>query len=389
MRVIGKIRRRENGFSGRLAAELGRFDFVQFVPVVLLLAIGELFIWSIGRQAGTPLAMGFYLKQLRWIAIGGVIYALLAFSDYRKLELLSFVFYLASLILLLAVPFVGVKVYGAQRWLDLYYMRFQPSETAKMALIMALSALFANRMFSINSVKCISIATATVAIPFLMIVIQPDLGSALILLPIAGTIAFVSRLNWKYFVFGAVALLMLCGAFTANELYGKPLLRSYHRSRISVFFNPESDPLGKGYNSLQSKLAVGSGGLFGKGIGNGEQNTLGFLPQSVSNNDFIFSVIAEETGFAGTVTLIGLYMALLYSMLRCAATASDEFGKYLASGTAALFFSHAFVNIGMSVGLLPVTGLPLPFVSYGGSFILTGLACCGLLQSVYRHRNAE
>ncbi len=389
MRVIGKIHRSEGFFSGRLMSVLGNLDWVQIISILALLSIGELFIWSIGRQVGTPLALGFYVKQLQWCAVGIVCYLIFAFSDYRKFEILSFAAYIGAIILLLAVPLAGVEVYGAKRWLNLHYMRLQPSEVAKMALIMALSALFANRLFSINSFKCIFLATATVVLPFLLIVTQPDLGSALILLPIAGAIAFVSKLNWKYFAFGALALLLFCGAFTLNELYGRPLLRSYHRARISVFLNPEADPLGKGYNALQSKLAVGSGGLFGKGFGEGEQNSLGFLPQSVSNNDFIFSVIAEETGFAGAVTLIIIYMVLIYSMLRCAAVASDEYGKYLAAGTAALFFSHAFVNIGMNIGLLPITGLPLPFVSYGGTFVMVGMSCCGLLQSVYRFRNAE
>ncbi len=363
-------------------------DWVQIISLGVLFTIGIVFINSIGRQVGTPMALGFWQKQLQWICIGGVFFLTLSMSDYRKFELFSFAFYLGCLILLIAVPLVGVKVYGAKRWLDLYYMRLQPSELSKLSVIVALSALFANRMFSPTSLKCIFLTLLTVGIPFILIFSQPDLGSALILLPSAAAVWLASEIKLKYFLVLMGAALLLGGVFAANEIWGRGVLKDYHRARIAVFLDPEKDLLGKGYNTFQSKLAVGSGGMFGKGLGHGTQSSLGFLPTSVSNNDFIFSVIAEESGFAGVLLLLGAYAMLIYSMLRTAYVSSDVFGRCLGAGIAALFFTHCFINIAMSVGMMPVTGLPLPFVSYGGSFIFTGLAACGIMQSIYRHRSA-
>jgi rod shape determining protein RodA len=160
-------------------------------------------------------------------------------------------------------------------------------------------------------------------------------------------------------------------------------LRDYQKERIMVFLNPERDLNNRGYNQFQARLAVGSGGLYGKGFGKGTQNTLGFLPQSVSNNDFIFSVIAEETGFIGATALILTYILLIYTMLRTAWVAADPFGRYIAVGIAVVFFVHSFVNIGMSLGIMPITGLPLPQVSYGGSFLIFTMFCLGILQSIY------
>ena len=231
---------------------------------------------------------------------------------------------------------------------------------------------------------------ATVALPFLLIVREPDLGSSLILLPIFVVILFTAGLKWRYILLAGLTAGILGGAAVLNEaMQIRPMLKEYQRDRIRVFLNPELDRTDTGYNSYQARLAVGSGGLTGKGIGEGTQNTLGFLPQTVSNNDFIFSVIAEEVGFLGCLLLIAAYLALFYSIIRTAFLTTDPFGRYLAVGIGSIIFSHCFINIGMSIGLAPVTGLSLPFVSYGGSFMLMGLAACGLLQSVYRYRNSH
>jgi len=264
-------------------------------------------------------------------------------------------------------------------------LRLQPSEFAKLAVTMLLAAMFSSQLFAVNNLRCFALGALTVLVPFVLILKEPDLGSALILLPVFALIVFVAGLKWRYIIITLVLVLIIGAAGVINEtMRFRPLLKDYQLARVKVFLDPESDLLHRGYNQYQAKLSVGSGGMTGKGIGEGEQNRLGFLPQSVSNNDFIFSVIAEETGFLGCVFLVFGYCLLLYSMLRTAFITPDPFGKFLAVGLAAIFFSHCYINIGMSVGLTPVTGVSLPFVSYGGSFILMGMTGLGILQSVYR-----
>jgi rod shape determining protein RodA len=216
---------------------------------------------------------------------------------------------------------------------------------------------------------------------------EPDLGSALIIPPIVAFILFISKLKIKYIVGGIVAGIVFFSVEVFNEAYQVyPLLKKYQVERILVFLDPERDPENRGWNQLQSELAVGSGGLTGKGFMQGTQNTLGFLPQTVSNTDFIFSVIAEETGFIGAVSIILCYILLFFSALRTSVYARDRFGKYVAAGIAAIIFSHSIVNIGMSIRMMPVTGLPLPLVSYGGSFMVSSMLYLGILQSIYAHR---
>ncbi len=369
-------------------AFLTGFDWVQIGALAFLTGIGLLFIRSTGIQAGM---LQFFGKQLQWIGAGFCCWLAGSLIDYRRTEyrLLAVFFYLVTLILLVLVLLIGVKVFGATRWLDIrpLGLRLQPSEFAKLSLVFLLAAMFSSRLFSVDKFSCLLLGGATAAVPFLLIVKEPDLGSAAILIPVFLAIVFCAGLKWRYIIIAGIAAILLGGVVILNEVKQyKPLLKEYQRDRIRIFLNPELDPLNRGYNQRQANLAVGSGGFTGKGLGEGTQNALGFLPQSVSNNDFIFSVIAEETGFLGCTTLIFAYLVLFYSILRTAFIAADPFGRYLAIGIAAIFFSHCFVNMGMSIGLAPITGLSLPFVSYGGSFMLSGMAALGVLQSVYRNR---
>lgn len=386
--------RRRRGFRIRPAELLSGIDFIQIGALLFLIGTGLLFIYSTGAQVGGDHAASFFFRQLRWIGAGGILWLFCSLIDYRKIQyrILAVLFYLVTIVLLVLVFFIGVKVYGATRWLSIapLGMRLQPSEFCKLALVMVLSAMFASPMFKVNRLPCLLLGAGTVALPFVLIVREPDLGSALILLPIYLAILFTAGLKWRYILLAGVAISILGGAVVLNEaMQFRPMLKEYQRDRIRVFLNPELDRTDTGYNSYQARLAVGSGGLTGKGIGEGTQNTLGFLPQTVSNNDFIFSVIAEEVGFLGCLLLLAAYLALFYSIIRTAFLTVDPFGRYLAVGIAGIFFTHCFINIGMSIGLAPVTGLSLPFVSYGGSFMLMGLAACGLLQSVYRYRNSR
>ena len=386
--------RSRSGFRPRLADFASGIDFIQIGALLCLIGTGLLFIYSTGAQIGGDHAASFFFRQLRWIGAGGILWLFCSLIDYRKIQyrILAVLFYLVTIVLLVLVFFIGVKVYGATRWLSIapLGMRLQPSEFCKLALVMVLSAMFASPMFKVNRLPCLLLGAGTVALPFVLIVREPDLGSALILLPIYLAILFTAGLKWRYILLAGVAISILGGAVVLNEaMQFRPMLKEYQRDRIRVFLNPELDRTDTGYNSYQARLAVDSGGLTGKGIGEGTQNTLGFLPQTVSNNDFIFSVIAEEVGFLGCLLLLAAYLALFYSIIRTAFLTVDPFGRYLAVGIAGIFFTHCFINIGMSIGLAPVTGLSLPFVSYGGSFMLMGLAACGLLQSVYRYRNSR
>ena len=233
------------------------------------------------------------------------------------------------------------------------------------------------------------IIAGVILLPFLLIAVEPDRGSSLILLALSAFIIFAAGLRWKYIIIASSVVIVVLGTEIINEVYEiYPLLKNYQKERVLTFLDPERDLNNRGYNQFQAKLAVGSGGMTGKGIGEGTQNTLGYLPQSVSNNDFIFSVIAEETGFTGCLALIFLYLLLFYSMLRTAFLTPDHFGRYIAIGMLGIFLTHSFINMGMSAGLTPVTGLSLPFVSYGGSFIISVMCGLGVCQNIYRHRNS-
>ncbi|MDD3886868.1 MAG: FtsW/RodA/SpoVE family cell cycle protein, partial [Victivallaceae bacterium] len=304
----------------------------------------------------------------------------------------TLLFYLFVLALLVLVLFIGVKVNGATSWLDLpgTGARLQPSEFGKLAAVLLLSAMFASPVFSVNRWWCFLLGAAVVIAPAVLILLEPDFGSAMVFIPIFAGIVFVAGLRLRFVVAAILLAVLLGGGLAVNEVFRiHPLLKDYQRDRILVFMDPETDLLASGYNQYQARLAVGAGGFMGKGVGEGTQNTLGFLPQSVSNNDFIFSVIAEETGFIGCVALISAYLLLFFSVFRTAFVTGDPFGRYIAIGVGCVMFTHCFVNIGMSVGLTPVTGVPLPFISYGGSFMLMGMASFGIMQSIYRHRATE
>ena len=387
MTGLRKNSSRERDGKNIILKYLGLFDWPQTIIMFVLITIGLIFIYSIGRQAGGVAEM-FWVRQFRWLILGVGVWLTMSFFDYRKLKFIALPFYLACLSLLILVLVFGTEVFGARRWLVFPGgLRIQPSEPAKIGTIILVAAIMSLPRYRNNNFLHLSVTGGVILIPFLLIVLEPDLGSALVLLPIGAAMVFTAGMKWKYILIISTIILSIGSLEALNEIYQfKPFLKEYQRKRIEVFLNPEKDLLGRGYNQFQSRLAVGSGGLTGKGYGNSSQSALGFLPRSVSNNDFIFSVIAEETGFVGCSFLIFIYLLLLATGLRAAMTAGNLFGQLLATGVTTLFFTHIFVNIGMSVGLLPVTGLPLPLLSYGGSFLVSSMFCLGLLQSIRIHR---
>lgn len=381
----------KSDYTSRIRNSLGSFlarvDLIQITAFVCLIAGGTLFIYGTGQQVGTTLSAAFWVRQMQWATLSLGTWLLLGLIDYRHLKNLSWPLYFGTLAMLVAVLVIGIKVYGARRWLQLGPMRVQPSEFGKLAALLLTARIMTLPGFNINKLLHFAAVGVAVGIPFLLILVEPDLGTAMVLVPMTLTMIFVAGLRWRYIVIGFILMISLLTLEGLNEYYQiKPLLKDYQRQRIEVFLHPEKDIAHRGWNQLQAKLAVGSGGMSGKGFMQGTQNQLGFLPQTVSNTDFIFSVIAEETGFAGVTTLIVLYSMLIFSILRTALSAADKFGQYLACGTAAIIFMHTFVNIGMSIGLMPITGVPLPLVSYGGSFMMNIMIYLGIMQSIFARR---
>jgi rod shape determining protein RodA len=271
---------------------------------------------------------------------------------------------------------MGTKIYGAKRWLNFAGMNIQPSEFAKVATLLMAAKIASLKNFNIHNIFHLCFISAAALVPFALVTAQPDLGSALVFIVILAAVTFAANLSWKWILVVIIAI-----AVAIPSAY--PLLKDYQKERILVFLDQDRDPLNQGWTSRQTLLSVGSGGLMGKGILKGTQNTLGFLPKSVSNSDLIFSVMAEETGFMGSCCLLFLYGVLIFSMLRTAYLSCDETGFILSFGTAAMFFQHTFINIGMNVRLMPITGIPLPLVSYGGTFMISSVVCLGILQSIY------
>ena len=364
-----------------LKKKILKLDFLQCFCGLFLCVFGVIFIYSAGQQVGGNMVSA-WEKQIIWMILGICLWLFLSYTNYRILGLIAPVLYLFSLILLVLIFFVGVEINGSVRWLSLGGIRIQPSEFAKISTLL-LAARFASiRTFKINNLSHLAALGFIVLLPFLLVLKQPDLGSSLVFPVIFAAIVFAARLSWKYIIIFLLAIMVFVPA-------AYPFLKGYQKERILVFLNPGRDPRDQGWTSHQTVLSVGSGGLYGKGLTRGTQNALGFLPRSVSNSDLIFSVIAEESGFLGSASLLLLYFLLLYSMLRTAYLSRDKFGYLAAVGIAALFFEHSFVNIGMNIRLMPITGLPLPLVSYGGSFMITSMICLGILQSIYIRRKRE
>lgn len=290
-------------------------------------------------------------------------------------------FYVLALALLSVVVFVGKSSGGAQRWLDLRFFDLQPSEVAKILVIIAIARYLADHQDSVRQFRHVAVTLVQAGIPAVMVARQPDLGTALTLGAIWLGIVIMAGVRWRHLL-----LLALPALAAAPMVWGR-LLTEYQRERLLIFLNPAADPLGAGYNLIQSRISVGAGGLLGRGLNSGTQSQLHFL--RVQHTDYIFAVLSEELGFVGGVILIALYAILVMQVLTIANNARDSFGRLLASGIAAMLVFQVFINIGMNIGLSPVTGIPLPFISYGRSSLLTLLICVGILQSIAWRRRRE
>ncbi len=359
------------------------FDPILMLAALGLVALGTLLIYSGSlSRFGPPSAFDFSHPVVRQavFAGGGLLLALLvARSDYRALGALSAGLYIAAIAALVFVLAMGETIYGSRRWILIGDMQIQPSEIAKLAVIIALAKYLSDHQDSIGNLRVFAISMAIAAVPALLVFAEPDLGSAIIFAVIWLAMVAVAGARWQHLV-GLFATALVAIPFL---LIG--LVQDYQRARIALWFNPESDPQGAGFNVLQGKISIGSGGLFGKGLAEGTQTQLDYL--RTETTDYVFSVLGEELGFVGALVLFALFIILLWRGLRVAELSRDMFGRLLATGMVIFILLQTFINVGVNVGLLPVTGIPLPFVSQGGSSLITLFIGLGILQSILlRHR---
>ncbi|MGK0398752.1 MAG: rod shape determining protein RodA [Gammaproteobacteria bacterium] len=360
----------DTGDSSRLRRLLDalNIDPVLFTLLMILSAFGIVLLYS-GSGASTDLIV----RQLTRLSLGLFLFILVANIPLRALKSLSVWLYLFGVLLLLAVMFFGEVGKGAQRWLDLGIIRFQPSEMLKLAVPLMVASYLSDRVLPIG-LKDLFVSVILVLIPVMLIARQPDLGTAILVGSAGAFVLFLAGVRWRIML-----SLMFLFSLMAPLLW-KFSLHDYQRSRILTMFDPESDPLGSGYHIIQSKIAIGSGGVYGKGWLNGTQSQFDFIPER--STDFIFSVFGEEFGFLGGVILILLYLSIIFRGLYIAARSNDSYGQLVAGAISLTFFVYLFVNIGMVSGMLPVVGVPLPLISYGGTSMVTLLVGFGLIMSI-------
>lgn len=361
---------------------LKNFDLTLFLATLAIITFGCMMIYSAskGGHAG-----GSYVeRQLMWAVIGLIAGAVVASIDYGVFNRISGKLYAINLIMLLAVVAGGASSKGAQRWIDLGPARIQPSEFAKIILIVALATFLVRRMEKIRSFETFALSFLYLAVPMGLIFKQPDLGTSLVLLAIWITMLFVMGTNTKNVLifFAACAIL----GFAVFHVHG--VLKDYQKNRLVSFVDPTADPRGSGYHVTQSRIAIGSGQLVGKGFLGGTQRELRFIPEQ--HTDFIFTVVGEELGFVGSSILLTLYFVLVWRGLCIMSATEDAVARAIAAGVVGMFVFHIVVNMGMTLGIMPVTGVPLPMFSYGGSSLMTNLVAIGLLEgiSMRRHRIA-
>lgn len=354
---------------------LRRINILLALLCAVLLIAGVLFIHGAGQQMGGKYA-GLWERQVAWICLGLVAHTGVILINFRTLGRYSWIVYGVGTLLLASVLIFGTEINNARSWLALGPFTLQPSELMKPAAIVALAWAASRPGIRMQRGDRILVLAALTAIPVGLIARQPDHGTALVFLPIAGVMLFLGGLRWKWI--GLAALLVALAAPVGYQF----ALAPHQRERIRTFLEPSADIRNAGWNAHQSMLAVGSGGFSGKGYMQGTQYVLGYLPQTVASTDFIFSVIAEETGFVGASALLACFLGVILCCLRAAAVSSDSFGAYTAAAVAALLAIHVFVNVGMTIRVAPIIGIPLPLVSYGGSFMLGTLISLGLVQNV-------
>jgi len=352
---------------------ISRLDQLCLFSVLALCAVSVISIYSATHQSLQGDTSGYAVKQAAWITLGIVAAVSILFIDTKSIKKIAPYLYPPLVLALVGVMVFGKSSMGARRWFALGPMTVQPSEFAKIVVIMVLAYYLYSRGEKVRRFSTVIVSLLIVSVPAILVARQPDLGTAVTFLPVFFAMTFVAGANvWH--------LLALCAAAVSATPLLWTMLEDYQKQRILIFLDPQVDHLGSGYSVIQSKIAIGSGQLLGKGWLKGTQTQLKFLPEQYT--DFIFSVIGEEWGFIGAVLLIALYVIIISRGIRIAWKASDRFGYLLAAGIVTLIAFQALVNIGMAIGFLPVTGLPLPFVTYGGSSIISMMMGIGLVLNL-------
>lgn len=358
-----------------IAKKIKRMEHSLLLKILLIIGLSLATVYT----ATAHRTLSFFKKEIAWTCIGIFVYFIASFIDYRKYGKYYRFIYAANILMLAAVYIFGDEAKGAKRWIDLGVVSVQPSEFAKLFFILTFAEVLIIKFGkSFRGLKDMFLSGLHVVPIFLLVLNQPDLGTALVLIFIYFIMIFVHGINWQ-----AIWKLIILGAGSIPLAYFF-LLKEYQRARIQTFLNPEADLMDSGWNVVQSKIAIGSGGVFGKGFMQGTQSKLRFLPES--HTDFIGSVFLEERGFIGGVFLIVLYLALIMNIIKIGDSCDNRYGRLICYGIAGIFFFHVVVNVGMIMGIMPVTGLPLLFMSYGGSSFVFGFLMLGIVHSVKIHK---
>jgi rod shape determining protein RodA len=361
-------------------------DYTFLLVIALILGLSLLVLSSATANIGSDPSQ-YVKKQLFGIGLGFVGAIFMMSFDYRKLIRWHYVLYGILLVFLIAVLFLGHASHGARHWISVGPFLFQPSELGKLLVVITFAAYLVRRQGKFQRFRDLIPCFCYYAPPLLLVLAQPDLGTSLVFLAILFGMLYLAGARPSHLlslIFGGLAVVVLALVLHFSPLQLPLPLKEYQIARLVVFLDPYKDPQGAGYHIIQSLVAIGSGGLWGKGLYQGSQVQLNFLPEH--HTDFIFSVVGEELGFVGASFLLLLYFCLLYRTLKIAFQASDLFGRLLVGGIFSMWLFHIVENIGMTIGLMPITGIPLPFLSYGGSFMLTNMLAVGLILNIYQKK---
>jgi len=360
-------------------SNIHRIDWNLALAVLALTLIGLINVFSATHGPSAKTLATLFFTQIIWFLSGWIVYFLMTFLNYRMFMKLAYPAYVLNVLCLVFVLFHGRATLGAQRWIDFAGVKFQPSETMKLVLVLVCARYFYSHVRPQgHTLKELLIPTALTMIPALLVIKQPDLGTGLLLILVILSLFLFVKVRTNLII-GSLVLTVFC-----IPIAWKYALKDYQKNRVLTFLDPNRDPRGAGYNSIQSKIAVGSGQFLGKGFRKGTQSQLEFLPER--HTDFIFSVLSEEHGFVGSVTTVGLFGLLFFMCVRIASQATDKFGVLITIGVMSILFWHMFINIGMTTGILPIVGVPLPLISYGGSSFLTTMMGLGIVSSVSKRR---
>ena len=377
MRIAGDFL--NTGLQVEERNRFSRLDMNFAFVIVALNLIGLINLYSATHGMFSRDKMDLFWMQIAWLCIGWTFYLGITLVDYKIFQRFAYVLYALNVGALVAVTVIGKTSLGATRWLDLGFFRYQPSETMKLVLVMVFAKIFSGKHYP-RGMGIVELAWPTFLflIPFVLTVKQPDLGTAMLLTAITGTMFLFVGVRRVILTFSAIVMVI------AAPIIWNFGLKEYQKNRVLTFISPGRDPRGTGYNSIQSKIAVGSGKVLGKGFRKGTQSQLEFLPER--HTDFIFSVLSEEHGFIGSITTLGLFLILWLMSTRIATQARDKAGALMVVGTLGYLFWHVIVNMGMVIGLMPIVGVPMPLLSYGGTSLLTTMVGLGMISSVAYRR---